>query len=178
MGASLTTLARPYAKAAFELASAAKALPAWSAKFAQSAAFLADSRIAALISNPRLQTKDRVALLLPAGEAAESAFALYLNALAENDRLGLLPQARLEFEELRAESERTLAVTIRSALPIEPAQQTSLVDKLSKRFNRSVSLSIVLEPGLIGGAVIDAGTIVIDGSLSGKLQRMHAELAA
>jgi len=178
MGASSTTLARPYAKAAFELANAAKALPAWSAKLAQSAALLGDSRIAALVSSPRLQGKDRVALLLPAGEAATSAFAHYLSALADNGRLSLLPQAQLEFEQLRAEAERTLAVTIRSALPIEAAQQVLLIDRLSKRFDRSVSLRIVLEPDLIGGAVIDAGSVVIDGSLSGKLQRMHTELAA
>ena len=178
MAMSTTTLARPYAKAAFELAHAAKMLPAWSAKLAQSTALLADPRIAAMVSSPRLQAKDRVALLLPAGDSPTSAFAHYLSALADNDRLSLLPQAQLEFEQLRAAAERTLAVTIRSALPIESAQQAQLIDKLSKRLNRSVSLNVVLEPALIGGAVIDAGNVVIDGSLSGKLQRMHTDLAA
>jgi F-type H+-transporting ATPase subunit delta len=139
---------------------------------------LSDPRVAALVSSPRLQAKDRVALLLPAGETAGSAFALYLSALADNGRLSLLPQALLEFEQLRAEAERTLAVTVRSALPIDSGQQAQLIEKLSKRFNRSVALNIVLEPGLIGGAVIDAGSIVIDGSLSGKLRRMHTDLAA
>ncbi len=178
MAMSSTTLARPYAKAAFELALAAKALPAWSAKLAQSTALLNDPRVFALVSSPRLQAKDRVALLLPSGENSGSAFGLYLSALADNGRLSLLPQALLEFEQLRAEAEHTLAVTVRSALPIGAEQQAQLIEKLSKRFKRSVSLNIVLDPSLIGGAVIDAGSIVIDGSLRGKLQRMHMDLAA
>ena len=178
MAMSLTTLARPYAKAAFELANSTKSLPSWSAKLAQSAALIQDVRIAALVSSPRLQSEARVALLLPTGEAVGSVYARYLSALAENDRLSLLPDALIEFEQLRAADERTLTVTVRTALPIEAAQQTLLIDKLSKRFDRSVSLNIVLDASLIGGAVIDAGSVVIDGSLSGKLRRMHTELAA
>ena len=98
--------------------------------------------------------------------------------MAENDRLRLLPDVQTEFEQLRAAAERTLKVKVRSALPIEAAQQLKLVEKLTQRFQRAVTLEIVLQPDLIGGAVLDAGAIVIDGSLSGKLARLHTELAA
>jgi F-type H+-transporting ATPase subunit delta len=175
---SSITLARPYAKAAFELAAKLNALPDWSAKLAQSAALCADARVAALISSPRLQAKDRVALLLPMGEASDSAFTHYLNAMAENNRLTLLPDISTEYALLRAQAEKTLVVTVRTALPIEALQQAALIEKLSKRFSRAVTLQIVMQPELIGGAVLDAGSVVIDGSLSGKLQRMHTDLAA
>ena len=176
---STITLARPYAKAAFELAQkASEGLASWSAKIAQSAALCRDSRILALVSSPRLQPSERVALLLPAGEAPDSSYTHYLSAMAENDRLSLLPDVQTEFEQLRATAERTLKVNVRSALPIEASQQAQLVEKLTKRFQRAVTLEIVLQPDLIGGAVLDAGSIVIDGSLSGKLARLHTELAA
>jgi F-type H+-transporting ATPase subunit delta len=176
---STITLARPYAKAAFELAQKTPdGLASWSAKIAQSAALCRDSRILALVSSPRLQAKDRVALLLPQGEAAGSNYTHYLSAMAENDRLSLLPDVQTEFEQLRATAERTLKVKVRSAMPIEAAQQQQLIDKLAQRFQRAVTLEITLQPDLIGGAVLDAGAIVIDGSLSGKLARMHTELAA
>ena len=180
---STITLARPYAKAAFELALKAAGdqsvgLAAWSAKIAQSAELCGDSRILALISSPRLRSKERVALLLPNAEPAESAYTHYLSAMAENDRLSLLPEVRTEFEQLRANAERTLKVKVRSALPIDAIQQQQLIGKLAQRFNREVTLEIVLQPELIGGAVLDAGSIVIDGSLSGKLARMHTSLAA
>lgn len=176
---STITLARPYAKAAFELAQKAnEGLASWSAKIAQSAALCRDSRILALVSSPRLKPTERVALLLPKDEAPDSSYTHYLSAMAENDRLSLLPDVQSEFEQLRATAERTLKVNVRSALPIEASQQQQLIEKLTQRFQRTVTLEIVLQPDLIGGAVLDAGSIVIDGSLSGKLARLHTELAA
>jgi F-type H+-transporting ATPase subunit delta len=178
MSVSASTLARPYAKAAFQIASAAGSLAAWSSKIAQSAALIADPKISALVSSPRLQAAERAQLLLPAGESADSSYAQFLRALAENARLALIADVQSEFELLRADAEKTLKVTVKSALPIDPAQQQQLIDKLSKRFQRQVTLEIVLQPDLIGGAILDAGSVVIDGSLVGKLQRLHSTLAA
>ncbi len=176
---STITLARPYGKAAFDLAQTAdEGLASWSAKIGQSAALCRDSRILDLVSSPRLQAKQRVALLLPVNEAPDSTYSHFLSAMAENDRLSLLPDVQAEFEQLRATAERTLKVNVRSALPIDPSQQVQLVEKLTQRFQRAVTLEIVLQPDLIGGAVLDAGSIVIDGSLSGKLARLHTDLAA
>jgi F-type H+-transporting ATPase subunit delta len=172
------TLARPYAKAVFELANAGKQLPAFSAKLAAGVALGNNADIAKLLASPRLQAAQRVALLLPNGESADSAYAQFLTVMADNQRLSLLPEVAAQFEALRAEAEKTLVVKVRTALPIEATQQQALIDKLSKRFNRSVTLNVVLEPDLLGGAVLDAGSLVIDGSLSGKLARMHTELAA
>jgi F-type H+-transporting ATPase subunit delta len=172
------TLARPYAKAVFELAQKTNQLASYSTKLATGAALSANADIAKLLASPRLQVAQRVALLLPNGEAADSVYGQFLGAMAENQRLSLLPEVAAQFEALRADAEKTLTVRVRTALPIESAQQQALIEKLSKRFNRSVSLQIVLEPDLIGGAILDAGSVVIDGSLSGKLSRMHQELAA
>jgi F-type H+-transporting ATPase subunit delta len=130
------------------------------------------------LASPRLQQAQRVALLLPNAEAADSAYAQFLALMAENGRLPLLPNVSEEFAALRANVERTLQVTVRTAMPIEPTQQQQLIDRLAKRFNRAVTLDIQLQPDLIGGAVLDTGSLVIDGSLSGKLHRMHNDLAA
>lgn len=172
------TLARPYAKAAFELAQKAASLPAWSAKLVTSAALAQNDQIALLLASPRLTPVQRVALLLPQSEPVDSSYAHFLTAMAENMRLQLLPEVLSEYQMHRANAERTLQVRVRSAMPIDPTQQQSLIDKLSKRFQRTVELVITIDSSLIGGAVLDAGEIVIDGSLSGKLNRMQSELAA
>jgi F-type H+-transporting ATPase subunit delta len=172
------TLARPYAKAVFELALKSNQLAAFSNKLAIGAALSANAEVAKLLASPRLKPAQRVALLLPGAEAPDSVYAQFLTAMVDNQRLSLLPEVAAQFEELRAEVEKTLTVKVRTALAIEPTQQQALIEKLSKRFNRSVSLQIVLEPDLIGGAILDAGTVVFDGSLSGKLARMHQELVA
>ena len=175
---SQSTLARPYAKAAFALAQSSGELAQWSKKLAISAALSADSAIAALIYSPKMKVAERAAVLLPPSEPQDSGFARFLHTLATNARLPLLPEVAREFELLREQAEGTLTVQVTSALPIEQAQQQQLIDKLSARFARKVSLNIVLQPELIGGAIVNAGSVVIDGSVRGKLHRMHNEIAA
>ena len=175
---SQSTLARPYAKAAFALAQSAGQLSQWSKKLEISAALSADAKIAAMVYSPKMKIAQRAAVLLPPSESQDSSFARFLHTLAENARLPLLADIAREFELLRAEAEGTLTVRVTSALPIEQAQQQQLIDKLSARFARKVSLNIVLQPELIGGAIVNAGSVVIDGSVRGKLHRMHNEIAA
>ncbi len=171
------TLARPYARAAFELAKGEQAAAAWSQKLSFAAAIVGQSVVQGLISSPKLGATDRVSLFLPEGEAADSAFSRFLMLLEVNQRLALLGEIAGLYEELRADYERTLKVHVRSAMPIDPAQQQQLIGALAKRFDRQVTLDVSLDPELIGGAIVEAGDVVIDGSLRGKLKRLRAELA-
>lgn len=170
------TLARPYARAAFELAKGEGAAAAWSNRLGFAAQVIGQSAVQALVGSPKLGAADRVALFLPEGETADGSFARFLTLLEANQRLPLLAEIAGLYEELRADDERTLKVRVRSALPIDPAQQQQLVGALAKRFDRAVTLDVVLDPELIGGAVVEVGDIVIDGSLRGKLARLRAEL--
>ena len=175
---SALTLARPYARAAFELAQNSQSLADWSAKLGFSAAFVADPIVADLIGNPRISAAQQIELLLPKGEARDSTYASFITLLSDNGRLTVLPQLLGLFEEHRAEAEKTLVVKLRSAAPVEAEQQQRLRDALTKRFGRTVQLDIHIEPELLGGAIIDSGDVVIDGSLRGKLARLRTGLAA
>lgn len=174
---NVTTLARPYARAAFELAKGEQAAAAWSGKLAFAAAVAGQSDAQQLITSPKLSAADRVGLFLLDGEAPDSAYTRFLMLLEANQRLILLREIAGLYEELRADDERTLKVHVRSAMPIDPAQQQQLVGALARRFDRQVTLDVSLDPELIGGAVVEAGNVVIDGSLRGKLDRLRAELA-
>lgn len=175
---SALTLARPYARAAFDLAQKAGALAAWSDKLGFAAQLSQAPAVAALVGNPRLSAGERLTLLLPPGEAAESGFANFLSLLADNGRLAVLPQIAELYEQHRADAERTLAVTVRSASAIDADQLQRMKAALDKRFQRDVQLSIHIEPELLGGAIIDAGDVVIDGSLRHKLDRLKHGLVA
>ena len=97
--------------------------------------------------------------------------------MAENGRLALLPEVSALFEQLRAESERVVKATITSATELSDAELQNIVQALKKRFGREVAVQTAVDAGLIGGAVIDAGDVVIDGSLRSKLARLNASLA-
>ena len=173
--AQAITLARPYARAAFEVAHAAGTLDAWSQALAFAARVAADPRVAALLGDPRLSHADAVVLLSP--EEASESFARFLALLADNRRLALLPEIAGLYEELRAEAERVVKATVTSAAALPAGELDKIKAALRQRFGREVDVQTAVDESLIGGAVIDAGDVVIDGSLRTKLERLGAALA-
>jgi F-type H+-transporting ATPase subunit delta len=169
------TLARPYARAAFAIARDGGKLPGWSEALGFAARVAADPQVAALLGHPRLGRDDAVVLLAPDG--ADAAFADFLGLLFDNRRLPLLPEIAGLYDELRLESERVVKARVTSASALPIAELESITAALKKRFGREVEVETAVDATLIGGAVIDAGDVVIDGSLRGKLDRLQTVLA-
>ncbi|MFT4249125.1 MAG: F0F1 ATP synthase subunit delta [Pseudomonas sp.] len=169
------TLARPYARAAFAVARDEGGLAAWSQALAFSAQVAGDPRVAALLGNPALSQEQAVALL--ASETAGASFSRFLAVLAQAGRLALLPEVAGLYDQLRAEAEQVVKATVTSAGELPQAELDKIVAALKKRFGREVDVTTAVDASLIGGAVIDAGDVVIDGSLKGKLARLQNSLA-
>src|SRR5699024_10905723 len=112
------TLARPYARAAFEVAKAQGALEHWSASLALAAGVAADPRTHAFLNDPRVSREQLVGMHLPPDQAADGDFARFLGELAHFRRLGLLPEINAMFDALKRESEATLKVKVTSALDL------------------------------------------------------------
>ncbi len=110
-------------------------------------------------------------------DGAGESFTRFLGLLAENRRLQQLPEIAGLYEQLRAEAERVVKATVTSAIELPAAELDTIKAALGKRFGREIELSTAIDASLIGGAVIDAGDVVIDGSLKGKLSRLQAALA-
>ncbi|HEY2395302.1 MAG TPA: F0F1 ATP synthase subunit delta [Rudaea sp.] len=170
------TLARPYARAAFASAQAGGALADWSRKLGIAAQIVTDPRVHSLVGDPRVSNAEVAQLLLPPGDVADSGFAQFLALLVENRRAALLPDIAALFEELKRESERVLKVTVRSAVPFANGQADAIKAALKKRFGCDIELEQRVDPAVIGGAVIDAGDMVIDGSVRGRLARLESAL--
>ncbi|MDF3982846.1 F0F1 ATP synthase subunit delta [Luteibacter sp. PPL201] len=174
--AQALTLARPYARAAFEVAHASGALADWSAAFHFAAAVAVDPQVAGLGTDPRVLPTQLVAIHLPQGMAADAPFARFLAEVAENGRMGLLPDIAALFDQYKRESESTLKVKVTSALALDAAQAEQLQASLKRRFKREIELDTHVDPALLGGVVIDTGEQVIDGSARGRLQRLAGAL--
>jgi F-type H+-transporting ATPase subunit delta len=173
------TLARPYARAAFSLARDAHAFAAWSDALGFAARVAADPQASALLGHPRLAHSDAVALLSPPQleAAVGGTFGNFLALLADNRRLALLPEIAGLYEELRAEAEHVVKAKVTSATALPDGELDTIRAALEKRFGREVEIETAVDAALIGGAVIDAGDVVIDGSLKGKLGRLQTALA-
>lgn len=168
-----TTLARPYAKAAFEYAHAHKALAKWSDMLAVTSAVSQAEKIQQVLSSPGLTTTQQAdAFVNVCDDKLDEQGANFIRALASNKRLTLLPLIAGLFELLKAEQEKSIDVTIISAMELSGDQQEKLATALSKRLGRDVNVVNDVDENLIGGLVIKAGDLVIDGSIRAKLHRL------
>ncbi|HMH89233.1 MAG TPA: F0F1 ATP synthase subunit delta [Steroidobacteraceae bacterium] len=177
--AERATIARPYAKAAFEYARDAKAFADWSQGLKTAAEIVADPRLAALTKSPQWSQADLVSIIADvAGAKLNPAMLNFVRILAENHRLLLLPEISAHFEDLRSGVENTVDVEVISAIALNDAQAGKLAQALSTRLKRTVRMQNTVDAALLGGAIVRAGDLVIDGSLKGRLQRLATELGS
>jgi F-type H+-transporting ATPase subunit delta len=177
--AERATIARPYAKAAFEYARDANALAAWSQGLKTAAEIVADPRVAPLTKSPEWSAADLVSLITDVAEPKlDGGMQNFVRVLAENRRLLLLPEIAAHYEALRSAAENTIDVEVVSAVPLDAAQADKLTAALSARLKRGVRMQNSVDASLLGGAVVHAGDLIIDGSLKGRLQRLATELGS
>lgn len=171
--AELSTLARPYAKAAFEYALEAGDLQGWSDSLGTASSVAKQSTVDQLLSSPSSTSAEQAAALMGiCGESLNSAGKNFICILSENRRLKLLPQIAHQFEIMKANQERAIEVDVASAQPLDEEQQEKLTEALSKKLERKVNMQVSLDKSLLGGAVIRAGDTVIDGSIRGRLTKL------
>ena len=172
-----TTLARPYARAAFEHARAAGDLAAWQAALSELAAITAEPKVAAAMRDPNQTAAQRASTLASlAGEAVPPAVANLLAIMADNHRLSLLPEVAMLFDQLKQAVESTVAVHVTSAYPLCDAETQQLADTMQEKLARSITLTSETDPSLLGGALIRADDLVIDGSVRGRLNKLAGTL--
>jgi F-type H+-transporting ATPase subunit delta len=177
--ADKTTIARPYARAAFEEARATRRLEPWAEALHVAAAVVADPRVARLLGNPHV-TPEELAQLVSgiAGGKLGDEGGNFVRTLATNHRLAVLPEIAELFDTLKDAEQGVADVTVTSAAPLAAGQQQALSAALERRLKRTVRLHCATEPALIGGAVVRSGDLVIDGSLRTRLERIAYELTA
>jgi len=175
---SLTTLARPYAKAAFELAEAGNDLAGWDGMLTLAEVIASEESIAGLLENPLVGAARVVKLMTDiGGEHFNEKFRDFISVLGSNGRLPLLPEISVLFRRLRQEAEKRLHVRVVSAVPLEEDQTSRMRDALARRFESEIELESEIDPAVLGGAVIYAGDQVIDGSLLGRLHKLEQNLS-
>ena len=172
----LTTVARPYAKAAFDFAVEAKAMDNWLSQLAFAAEVAQDETIIGYISGGASVEQAQTLFLNVCGEQVDSQGQNFLKVMAKNERLLVLPQVLEQFIELKAEFEQEVTVDVTSAVEVTAEQKTTLSAALEKRLARKVKLNCFVDVSIVSGLVIKAGDMVIDGSVKGKLNRLATTL--
>ncbi len=175
--AEKTTVARPYAQAVFALAQEQGDLKGWSELLQLLSQIVSDAEMSALQNNPSISDDQRIDIItsICGGSLTESGLN-FVKVLVENDRLELLPEISTLFEAERANVEGTIIADVISATVLNDAQKQKIADALKARFGREITLECEIDESLLGGAVIRAGDVVIDGSVVGKLNKLSTRL--
>jgi F-type H+-transporting ATPase subunit delta len=173
------TTARPYARAAFEEAQQHQQLGAWSESLAAAALVVRDARVQALLGNPHVTPEQLAQLVggIAASQLGEHGMN-FVRTLAANGRLVYLPEISALFDAFKDEAEGVADVTVTSAAALDAAHQQRIAGALEQRLKRKVRLHCRIDAALLGGAVVRAGDLVIDGSLRSRLERIAYELTA
>lgn len=175
--AERSTIARPYAQAAFELAREQKAFKQWSDMLQLAAAVANDEDMRVFIASPRVDSARLAqAFVEICGDGLDAGGQNFVRVVADNRRLDFLPEIAVLYEELRAEAEGSIDAEVITAYALSDAQQEALTAALSKRLQRQVNLTCKVDETVLGGAIIRAGDLVIDGTAVGKLNRLATAL--
>lgn len=179
MAIVLTTTARPYAKAAFEYALEKNVIEQWSIMLRVLAAISVDKRVAPLLTDPRFSVTQCYELYSDvANKWLDDNARNFLKLLTHNRRLRVLPEISALYESYRAQHEKTVEVIVTSFMPLSPEQLQRLSKTLKQRLQSNITLDCQIDKKLLGGAIVRAGDLVIDGSVLGQLDRMRRHLAA
>lgn len=175
--AEISTLARPYAQAAFKRAKEANAAQNWSDSLTFLALLVQDEALAGIVANPRVNKQNTAQLVLDiCQDQIHDEAKNLLKVLIENDKLPLLPQISVMFEQYRADDEGYVNVELQSAYPLTKAEQGKYVAMLEKFLHKKVNASVSVDKSLIGGILAKAGDKVIDGSVRGQLHQLAKRL--
>lgn len=173
----ITTIARPYAEAVFDLAECSGSLPRWSGILAALSGVAAHPETQRLLGNPKVTGAQLVDLFMAVAKDADSPEVRnFVQVLAENQRLAALPQLRELFEALKNEREGLVDARITTAVALDDAQVSGLVADLERRFKRKIRPQVSVDAELIGGVRVAIGDEVIDASVRGKLGAMLSAL--
>ena len=168
--AELLTLARPYARAAFESSRETNSINDWSDQLGTLAAISLEPKILDQLNNPSLSASKHVEILKGVVEAPVlRGVNNFLNILSANSRLPLLPAIFRLFEEYKADIQKSIDVDVFSAFDFDQERFEKLSDGLARHLEREVNLRKHIDPSLMGGVLIRAGDTVIDGSVKGRL---------
>lgn len=171
------TIARPYVQAAFEVAQSMNDLPGWSALLANLTDLLANPEAHAVVTSPRVKQGQLESLILEIAGKLNKQQSNFVRVLIESGRLPVVAEIAEMFEALRAEAEKTVQVTVSSALELNDAQQQKITSALKNRFGLEIKLNCVVDKSLLGGVVIRMGDKVLDGSANTRLAELAYALA-
>lgn len=170
--AELNTVARPYTKAVFEYARDAGTISSWSDSLKDAAQVASDAVMKSILGNPALTSEQKANAVISVLEDLDESGQNFIRLLADNQRLALIPEIAVQFEQLKANQESNVEIDVTTAYELDEQQQQKLTQALSAKLGRDVALSSNVDKSILGGVVIRTQDLVIDGSVRARIAKL------
>ena len=168
---------RVYAEALLEAAKDKDRLAPVREEFDAFAAALAGSdELRGFLRNPQIETETKVAALDDLLGGGEELFSNFLHLLAEKGRIAEVEDIHREFGRLLAREERVLELELTTAVELSDEEAAKVVEQFEEASGRRVVATRTVDPGIIGGLVVQAGSVRADASVRGRLDQLREEL--
>ena len=177
--AEISTIARPYAVAIFNLAKEEKSLSDWSDMLALMSSIVENKDIKLFIQDSKVLDADREKVLLDiCGNQINNSGKNLIKLLVEYKRLLILSEITLVFESLKADDEGAMEAQIIMAEKPDEKMVENLINSLEKRFDKKIEGKVVIDKSIVGGTKIIVGDSVIDASVREQLDNLAYTLKA
>ena len=170
--AELNTVARPYTKAVFEYARDAGTIQKWSDSLNDAAQVASDKVMKSILGNPALTSGQKASAVITVLEDLDESGQNFIHLLADNNRLALIPEIAVQFEQLKANQESSVEINLTTAYELDEQQQQKLTQALSAKLGRDVTLASTVDQSILGGVVIRTKDLVIDGSVRARIAKL------
>ena len=174
--AEFATIARPYAKALFNLAQEKNQIESWLDGLEELAAVVQNQKVISFLEQPEINTSEKVNVLAELVELKSDELKNFITVLAEQKRLPVLPEVYAQYQALTLSFNHTKSAVIYSAYPLTENQLAELAEILKKRFDSKLQITTEVAPELIGGVKVEVGDQVLDLSVRGKLNALYATM--
>lgn len=173
-----TAAARRYAKAVFELARDEGNVEQWSHRLARVRELFADPAVSAVLTNPTIATERREGLVASAPHLFDEESTNFARLLIESGRVGEATAIEEEFQRLADDAAGRVRATVTTAIPLETDDRERVARELSKRLDKEVRVSVVVDPQILGGMKLQYGDHVVDATVAARLEQLRRRLAA
>ena len=172
------SIARPYAKAVFDLATEENQHDDWTSALDALATIAQDDDFVDVVVSPQVKPEQLEKLVVDiVGDKLPNGGDNFIKLLAQNGRLEVLPDVQQQYALLLADSRKSIEAEVLTARPLSDDQKTKLTEALQVRLGVTVSITETVDESLIGGAIIKAGDLVIDGSAKGRVEKLATALS-
>ena len=170
------TYSRPYAEAAYKIASESRSIPMWNDNLMTLSGIIVDMEVKAIIASPKIDSDQTLNFLVSFLPQKDESFSNFLSIMIANKKVYFLDEVYKLFNDMVLEDKNTTIAEVETAFALSDTQKNGIVNSLTKKHNKKIQIHEVINERLLAGIKISVNNEVTDYSVRNKLNLMKEQI--